>query len=79
MPRRRRKVATGILGTPGPAGGEGRGKGGAVVQWRGGGVWPALPVVQGTLEVVAGLGGRGAGLHGRVTQGGRRREVLGFT
>lgn len=64
-------MATKILRTPGPAGGGGRSSRGAVVQWRGGGAGSALPVVQGTVEVVAGLWASGAGLGGGVAE--RRR------
>lgn len=73
------KVATGILSPPGPAGGGSRSSRGVIVQWRGGGAGSALPVVQGTVEVVAGMWGSGAGLSGRVTERRWLGEVLGLT
>lgn len=56
MPPRWDKVATGILRSGV------RGSREAVVQWQSGGGRSALPVVKGTLEVVARLGGCGTGL-----------------
>lgn len=79
MPSQWGKVTNGLLRTPGPAGGGSRGSRGAVVQWRGGVARSALPVVQGTVEIVAGLWWSGVGLGGRVTERRRLREVLGLT
>lgn len=72
------RVATGIPRTPGPAGGGGRSSGVTIVQWRGGGAGSALPVVQRTVEVVAGLWGSGAGLSERVTERWWIRKLLGL-